>query len=94
MTHTVGILGHDGFINTYASVMVDIAWFCEADDWVDKDIGFSLASSTDGQFTVGTVHGVAGLESDDLPPGELLEVGTEFSGCDYCNRSIGIPNSL
>ena len=80
MSHTVGVLGHDGFVHPDASVMIDVAGFCQPHDWMDEDVGLALASSSDGQFPVCTVHGVPGLESDDLAPGELFEMGAKLGG--------------
>ena len=48
VTHAVGILGHDGFVNPNASVMVDVTGFCETHDGVDEDVGLTFACGPDG----------------------------------------------
>jgi hypothetical protein len=45
---------------------------------VDEDVGLAGTGSADGQLTVSTVHGVSGLEGDDLGPAKLVEVKAEF----------------
>lgn len=87
MPHTVGVLGHDGFVHPDTSVMIDVTRFCQPHDGVDEDVGLALASGSDGQFPVRTVHGVPGLESDDLAPSKFLEMGTKLGGC-VCSRVV------
>ena len=48
--------------------MVDIAGFSQADDGVDEDVGLSGTGCADGQFPVGAVHGIPGLEGDHAGP--------------------------
>lgn len=48
--------------------MVDVAGLCEADDRVDEDVYLAGAGGADGQLSVGSVHGVAGLEGDNAGP--------------------------
>lgn len=60
--------------------MVNISRFGEADDRVDEDVCLASAGGTDGEFTVGAVHGIASLEGDDTGPAEFLEVETQFGG--------------
>lgn len=38
MTHSIRVFGHDGFIDTYSCVMVDVAGFRQAHNGVDKNI--------------------------------------------------------
>ena len=80
MAHTIGVLGHDGFIHPDTSVMIHVAGFCQPHDGVNEDVGLALASSPDCQFPVRTVHGVPGLESDNFAPSEFLEMGTKLGG--------------
>lgn len=78
MAEAVGVLLHDSLVDAHTGVVVNVSRLGKTDDGVDEDVCLSLASSTDRQFTVSTMHGVAGLESYDLPPCYLLEVGTEL----------------
>ena len=80
VAHAVRVLGHDGLVHAHAGVVVDVAGLRHADDGVDEDVGLSLARGADGQLAVRAVHGVAGLEGDDLAPRELFEVCTELGG--------------
>lgn len=80
VAHTVGIAGHDGFVDTDAGVVVNIAGLGETDDGVDEDVCLAIARGTDGEFAMGAMHGVARLEGDDLAPCELGEVRTELGG--------------
>lgn len=63
--------------------MVNVTGLGQTDDGVDQDIGLARASRADGQLTVSTVHGVAGLESDDAGPAQLVEVDAQLSGGVY-----------
>jgi len=58
--------------------VVDVTGLGETDDGVDQDVGLVLTSRTDSQLSVSPVHGVTGLESDDLAPRDLFEVSPEF----------------
>ena len=80
VAHAVGVLGHNGLVDTDTGVVVDVTGLGETDDGVDEDVRLPLAGSADGELTVSTVHGVAGLEGDDLAPGDLVEVCAELSG--------------
>jgi hypothetical protein len=48
--------------------MVDIARFRKSDNRVNKHVGSSLSGSSDCEFSVGSVHRVSCLESDDFAP--------------------------
>lgn len=76
--HSVGVLGHQGLVGPDSGVVVDVTGLGETDDGVDQDVGLVLTSRTDGQLSVSPVHGVTGLESDDLAPRDLFEVSPEF----------------
>jgi hypothetical protein len=58
--------------------VINVTGLRQADDGVDEDIGLLGASSPDRQLTVSAVHGVSGLEGDDLLPAELVEVGSQL----------------
>lgn len=80
MTHTIGVFSHDRFVHPYTGIMVNVARFRQPHNGVDEDIGLALASSSDSQFPVRTVHGIPGLESHDLSPSEFLEMSTKLGG--------------
>lgn len=58
--------------------MVDIAWLGETHHGVDEYICLSLASRSNGELSMGSVHRVTSLESDNFPPCELLEMCAQF----------------
>ena len=89
MSHTIGVLGHDGFVHSDTGVMIDVARFCQPHDGVDEDVSLTLTSSSDGQFPVRTVHRVPGLESDDLAPSKFLEMRTKLGGS-VCPRVVSL----
>jgi hypothetical protein len=74
VAHAIGVLGHDSFVDTHTSIVIDIPRFCETDDGVDEDISLTLTGSADGKFTMGSVHWIASLEGHDFAPCKLLEV--------------------
>lgn len=67
-------------VDADAGEVVDVAGFGEADDGVDEDVGLTGSGGADGEFAVGAVHGVAGLEGDDAGPAQFFEVDAEFGG--------------
>lgn len=77
--HAVGVSGEEGLVDTDTGEVVDVAGLGEADDGVDEDVGVVRAGGADGEFPVGAVHRVTGLESDNLGPAELVEVSAELS---------------
>ena len=81
VAHSIRVFGHNGFVYTDTGIVVDITGLGETDDGVDEDISLTLASGADGEFSVGTMHGITGLETDYFSPGDLLEVRSEFCGC-------------
>lgn len=85
-SHAVGVSGQQSAVDADAGEVVDIARLGQADNGVDEHVGLLRTSSPDRQLTVSAVHGVSGLEGDDLLPAELVEVGSQFSGGD-CTKS-------
>jgi hypothetical protein len=81
-SHAVGVAGQQRLVDADAGEVVDVTGLGEADDGVDEDVGLAGAGSADGQLTVSAVHGVAGLEGDDLGPAKLVEVRAQLSGCE------------
>jgi hypothetical protein len=76
--HSVGVLGHQSLVSSDTGVVIDITRLSKTDNGVDEHVGLMLTSSSDGQFSVSSVHGVSGLESNDLPPRDLLEVSSKL----------------
>jgi hypothetical protein len=68
MSHSLGVGRHQCLISPNSGVMVDISRLGQSNDRVNKDVGSSLSSGSDSQFSVGSVHWVSGLESDNSPP--------------------------
>jgi hypothetical protein len=58
--------------------VVHVARLGHADDRVDQQVRLGLARGAEGQFLVGAVQRVAGLEGDDLGPAQLAEEGAQF----------------
>lgn len=87
--HAVGVAGEEGLVDTDAGEVVDVAGLGEADDGVDEDIGLAGAGGADGKLTMSAVHGVAGLEGDNLGPAELVEVGAKLGGGVYMVLVVG-----
>jgi hypothetical protein len=63
--------------------VVNVTGLGETNDGLDQNIGLLRAGGADRQLTVSSVHGVSGLESDDLLPAELVEVSAELRGSDW-----------
>lgn len=76
--HSVGVTGEEGLVDTDTGEVVDVTGLGETDDGVDQDIGLAGTGGANGQFTVSTVHGVSGLESDNSGPAEFVEVCAEL----------------
>lgn len=77
-SHAVGIARKQGLVDTHPGEVVNVAWFGQADNRVDEDISLAGSGSADGQFSMGSVHGIAGLKGNDARPAEFLEVDSEF----------------
>jgi hypothetical protein len=78
--HAVGVSGQESLVDTDTGEVVNVTGLGETDDGLDEDVGLLRAGSADRQLTVSTVHGVSGLESNDLLPAELVEVSAELRG--------------
>lgn len=79
-SHAGGVAANDGLVDTDTSEVVNVTGLSQTNDGVDEDVGLARAGSANSQLAVSTVHGIAGLESNDTGPVELLEVGAELSG--------------
>lgn len=81
--HAVGVSGEEGLVDTDTGEVINVTGLGHADDGVDEDVGLLGAGGTDSELSVGAVHGVASLESDDLVPAELLKVLSQLGGSDF-----------
>jgi hypothetical protein len=59
--------------------MINITGLSKTDNGMNENISLSRTGGSDGQFTVGSVHGVSGLESNNSLPAKLGELGSELS---------------
>jgi hypothetical protein len=78
--HTVGVTGQESLVDTDTGEVIDVTGLGETNDGLDEDVGLLRAGGADRQLTMSTVHGVSGLESNDLLPAELVEVSAELRG--------------
>ena len=60
--------------------MIDVAGLGYAHDRMDQQTAADLLCRSLGQFLVGAVHRVVGLESDDPGPTQVLEVPRNSAG--------------
>ena len=81
--HAVGVAGQQGLVGADTGEVVNVTGLGETDDGVDQDIGLAGASRADSQLTVGTMHGVTSLESDNAGPAQLVKVHTQLRGSVY-----------
>lgn len=72
------VLVQHRLIATHAGEVIDIARLGHADDRMDQEVGFGVAGGAEGQFLMGTVKRVAGLEGHDLAPAHLAKEGAQF----------------
>jgi hypothetical protein len=72
--------------------VINVTGLGETNDGVDEDVGLARTGSADGQLTMSAVHGVSGLESDDLGPAKFVEVQTDLCGrvCFSSQLVVGI----
>lgn len=68
-------------VDTHPSEVINVAWFGQADNRVDEDISLTSSGSADGQFSMGSVHGIASLEGNNARPAEFLEMDSKFGWC-------------
>jgi hypothetical protein len=60
--------------------VVDVAGLGQADHRVDQEVGLDHLGRPLGEFLMGPVHGVAGLEGDHPRPAPLLELAAQVGG--------------
>jgi hypothetical protein len=65
-SHAIGVSREKCLVHTDSGEMVDISRLCKTDNRVDEDIGLAGTSSTNSQLSVSSVHGISGLEGNDL----------------------------
>jgi hypothetical protein len=88
MSHSLGVRRHQCLISPNSGVVIDISRLGQSNNRVNEDVGSSLSSSSDGEFSVGSVHWVSGLESDNSPPREFVEVCSELGGGVYLSAML------
>lgn len=76
--HAVWISWEESLVDANTSEVVNVSWLGKANDWVNQDVGQVRPGSSYGQLSVGAVHGVSGLESNDAVPSQLVEVKSEL----------------
>lgn len=59
--------------------MVNIARFCQPDDWMNEHIGLACPGCSNSQFTMSAVHWVPCLKGDDSLPAKLVEMRSKLS---------------
>lgn len=79
-SHAVGVSGQESLVDTDTGEVVNVTGLGETNDGLDQNVGLLRAGGADRQLTMSSVHGVSGLESDDLLPAELVEVSAELRG--------------
>ncbi len=67
-------------IAAHAREMVDVPRLGHADRGMDQQAAADLLGGAAGEFEVGPVHRVAGLEGDDLAPAAPCELGAQLVG--------------
>lgn len=86
--HAVGVSWQKRLVDTDSGEVVDVTRLGQTDDGVDQDIGVVRASGADSELTVGAVHGVSGLEGDNLGPAQLVEVLADLGGSVWTEITI------
>jgi len=81
--HAIGVSREERLVHTHAGEVVDVAGLGETHDGVDEDVGLVGPGGANGQLPVSAVHGVSGLEGDDLGPAKLVKVKPKLGGCVY-----------
>ena len=76
--HAVGVAREQRLVNPHPGEVVDVAGFGQADDGVDEDVGLAGPGGADCQFSVGPMHGVAGLKGNNARPAKLFEMDPEL----------------
>ena len=79
-SHAVGVARQQGLVDAHTGEVVDVTGLGETHDGVDQDVGMVRSSSPNSEFSMGAVHGIAGLEGDDTGPAQLVEVSANLGG--------------
>merc|ERR1719428_488122 len=63
--------------------MIDVTRFSPTNDWMNKKFQLRIIKSLEGEFKVGTMHGIPGLKCDNLIPSSRFKhsacLGWRFS---------------
>ncbi len=69
------------FVAAHPRIVIGIAGFGQTDRRVNQQIGLGLLHGAHGQFLMGAMHRVPGLERHDPPPAQLGEALAQFTRC-------------
>ena len=91
---SLGIFREQQLIATDASEIVDVSRFGHADRGMNEEIGFDGFRGPEGQFHMGTVHRVAGLECHDPSPAHAGEFRAQLRRGEAENAEIIMGRQL
>jgi hypothetical protein len=69
---------HQTLVTSDSGVMIDISRLGHSNDWIEKKVRVGVFDGTSGQFKVGSVKRVSGLESNNSSPAIFLEVFSQL----------------
>jgi hypothetical protein len=61
--------------------MIDISRLRESNNWMDEDVRLTVTCGTDCKLSMGAMHWISRLESNDPGPAKLVEVKTQLGRC-------------
>src|SRR5437016_6242730 len=74
------IVAQQGLIAPHSGVVIYIPGFRHTNGWMNQQIGSGVPRRAQSQFQVDAMHGVPGLEGNDLRPSEAQEFGAQVGG--------------
>lgn len=87
-SHTRGVGLNKLNVASHSRKVIDITGFGHTNNRVDEDISLGVSSGKKGQFTMRSVHGVSGLETDQAQDILTLDFGTDFIGGQTVFREV------
>ena len=72
------ILRTQQLVAAHARVVIDVPGLRHSDHGMNQQIRFNLLGCAEGEFHVGAVHRIAGLEGDNTAPSEASKFGAQF----------------
>ena len=88
------VLGEQQLIAAGADEIINVARLGHTDRGMDQQIRLDLLGGAHGQFDVGAMHGIAGLEGDDTGPAQAAEFGAQFGGSQAQRAEIIVGRRL